>query len=120
VLGKRQQSVIDGAHACARRPGGRWGKKLGPLKTSTSILQAEQSAPAPPVKCLTDRAPDRPPYPFLARVCDPNALVVRAFGLTGKDRFINGKEVSLTMKCPLVPAYMFERFLVSCKVHVTL
>lgn len=56
----------------------------------------------------------------MARVCDPNALVVRAFGLTGKDRFINGKEVSLTMKCPLVPAYMFERFLVSCKVHVTL
>ena len=110
MLGKRQQSVVDGTHACARRPRGRWGKKLEPLKTSASLLQEEQSAPAPPVKCLTDRAPDRPPYPFLARLVDPNALFVRAFGLTGKDRFLNDKEVSLTMKCPLVPAYAFSDF----------
>ena len=120
MLGKRQQSVVDGAHACARRPRGRWGKKLGPLKTSASLLQASHSSSSPSVKCLTDRAPYRPPYPFLARVGDPNALFVRAFGLTGKDRFFNEKEVSLTMKCSLVPAYVFEQFLVSCTMHVTL
>ena len=62
---------------------------------STPLLQPEDNVSAPPVQVLTDRTNNQSTFPYLTRVCAPNSLRVRAVGLIGKDKCLNGKEVDL-------------------------
>jgi len=62
---------------------------------STPLLQSEDPVSAPPFQLLTDRTRNRSAFPYLTRVCAPNALRVRAAGLVGKEKYLNSKEVGL-------------------------